>query len=139
MQTITRSRYLSASGTIMAMLLTLPLPVQAEGVVKSGHLQSEISSMLVPPKTCLESRPYLKERRRHDRIRGRADILSKNPLLSSYQAQAAELRAEDDRKMEELDLLTKSTGRYAVALAMLKKHNEKMLRMVRKAQAFAGD
>lgn len=139
MQTITRIRSLFSNAAILAVCMTFPVPGQAEVHEATGRRASTVRSLDVSPKVPLEPRAYLKERRRHDRIRGRADVLSKNPMLSGYREQAVKLGTEDDRKMEELDLLTRSAGGYEAALVRLKRHNNEMLRMVRKAQAFTGD
>lgn len=86
------------------------------------------------PGNPLARRPYRLERLRHDRIRSRAETLSQHPRMRRYQAQAGEIRTDDDRRMSAFDVQSAPAGGSARALPGLKRHNDQLQKMVDKVQ-----
>ena len=81
---------------------------------------------------------YLRERARHDELRRRAELLSQSPRMSHYQSRVNDLRAEDERKIAAFDLQAALSGGPAAALPELKRHDERLEKMVDQAQQVVG-
>lgn len=82
--------------------------------------------------------PYREERLRHDALRARADALSQHPSMSRYQSRADELRRDDDQKIEQFDRQAAPPGGSAAALPGLKRHDDKLQKMVRQVEGIVG-
>jgi hypothetical protein len=82
--------------------------------------------------------PYRAERARHDALRARADLLSQHPRMQRYQARADELKRDDDRKVAQFDRQAAPSGGSAAALPGLKRHDDKLQKMVHQVEGVVG-
>ena len=82
--------------------------------------------------------PYRAERVRHDALRARADVLSQHPGMRRYQSRADELRRDDDRKIAQFDRQAAPAGGSAAALPGLKRHDDKLQKMVQQVEGIVG-
>lgn len=82
--------------------------------------------------------PYRAERVRHDALRARADVLSQHPGMRRYQGRADELKRDDDRKIAQFDRQAAVSGGSAAALPGLKRHDDKLHKMVRQVEGMVG-
>lgn len=82
--------------------------------------------------------PYRAERVRHDTLRARADVLSQHPAMKRHQARADELKRDDDRKIAQFDRQAAPSGGSAAALPGLKRHDDKLQKMVRQVEGVVG-
>lgn len=108
-------------------------PMTSAAWVRSRPI--EIVAVDETPGSPLAREPYRAERARHERLRDRAEALSKHPRMSRYVVRAAELRIEDDRQMKKFDLQAKPAGGSAAALPGLKRHTDELETMVNRAQS----
>lgn len=79
--------------------------------------------------------PYRAERARHDQLRARADELSQSPKMQRYQSRANDMKADDDRSVKEFDRQAAATGGVAVALPALKRHDDKLDRILAQVES----
>jgi hypothetical protein len=86
------------------------------------------------PGNPLARKPYRDEMTRHDGLRSRAEVLSQSPRMSHYQSRVQELRSEDDRTIKAFELQAGPAGGSAAALPGLKRHDDKLEKMVVQAQ-----
>ena len=72
--------------------------------------------------------PYRLERLRHEEIRGRAEALSRNPLMLRFDLRAAEARIDDDREMKRFDLRAGTAAGSALTAPALKVYDDSLER-----------
>ena len=82
------------------------------------------------PENPLARGPYAAERSRHDALRARAEALSRDPKMERYQSRANDLKADDDRRVQEFDRQAALAGGSMAALSGLKLHDDKLDQMV---------
>lgn len=78
---------------------------------------------------------YQQERARHDVLRARANVLAEHPKMARYQSRANDLKADDDRNVKAFDAQATTASGAEAALPGLKRHDDKLDKMLAQVES----